>query len=188
MVLLVWFLACLCDLYGIGKTRATPYHSQGNGQCERFNRTMHDLLHTLPSELKCNWPDYIPQLIFNYNTTIHQSTGESPYMMFGQEPQLPVDFLLGWAQDPHGAGVGRWIQEHQMHLQVAFNCARERMKTVAQIQKKKHDSKVREDHLEEHQLVYIRAHSHQGRNKIQDAWSLVLDLRISPQMQVVQGG
>lgn len=165
----------LCDFHGIQKSRTTPYHPQGNGQCERFNRTMHDLLRTLPPELKGNWPDYLPQLVFNYNTTIHQSTGESPYMlMFGQEPQLPVDFLLGRVPEPEGAEISRWIQEHQNRLQVVFNCARERMNMAAQIRKEKHDAKVRDANLEQHQLVYLQDHSHQGRNKIQDAWSPVL--------------
>ncbi|KAJ8399436.1 hypothetical protein AAFF_G00411480 [Aldrovandia affinis] len=42
---------------------------------------------------------------FSYNTTIHQSTGESPYLlMFGQEPQLPIDFLLGRVRNPRKVG------------------------------------------------------------------------------------
>lgn len=165
----------LCHLYGIQKTRTTPYHPEGNGQCERFNRTLHNLLRTLPPEQKCRWPDYVSPLVFNYNTTTHQSTGESPhFLMFGQEPCLPVDFLLGHVPEPEAGTVCDWVKEHRRRLQVGFDCAKERMETAAMHRRDRHNQKVLSAPLDINQTVYLRDLSIRGRHKIQDAWSPTL--------------
>lgn len=165
----------LCVLYGIVKSRTTPYHPAGNGQCERFNRTLHNLLRALPVSRKRDWHCCLPQVLYAYNTTPHQSTGESPfYLMFGQEPRLPVDFLLGRVSEPVGGEVNEWIQEHQTRLQLAFEGARERIRLAAERRGKNHDRHVREAPLEVGQLVWLRDHSARGRHKIQDLWGPVV--------------
>lgn len=161
----------LCVLYGIEKSRTTPYHPAGNGQCERFNRTLHNLLRAFPSSRKRDWHTCLPQVLYAYNTTPHQSTGESPYyLMFGQEPRLPVNFLLGRVQDPLEGGIHEWVQEHQTRLQLAFEGARERLKVTAERRKKNYDCHVQDSPLEEGELVWMRDHGAKGRHKIQDLW------------------
>lgn len=162
----------LCGIYGIEKSRTTPYHPAGNGQCERFNRTLHNLLRTLPESRKRDWAACLPQVVFCYNTTPHQSTGESPHLlMFGQEPQLPVDFLLGRVREPVAGRVVDWIQEHQARLQTAFDGARDRLATAAAYRKQRHDKQVRDPPLAEGQSVYVRDLGVRGRHKIHDLWS-----------------
>lgn len=172
----------LCALYGVEKSRTTPYHPSGNGQCERFNRTLHDLLCTLPPSRKRDWAACLPQVVFSYNTTPHQSTGESPYyLMFGQEPQLPIDFLLGRVEEPRPGQVHDWVAEHQKRLRIAFDGARERLEAAAHRRKTRHDSTIREKPLTEGQQVLLRNHAVRGRNKIQDKWtSLIYKVLKSP--------
>ncbi|XP_076740530.1 uncharacterized protein LOC143418699 [Maylandia zebra] len=165
----------LCRFYGIEKSHTTPYHPAGNGQCERFNRTLHNLLRTLPVSRKRDWNVCLPQLLYCYNTTPHQATGETPFLlMFGQEPRLPVDFLLGRVPDPISGDVHEWIQEHQARLQVVHEGAKERLQLAADRRKRHHDKKVKEVPLNDGQLVFLRDLSGRGRCKIQDRWKPVV--------------
>lgn len=97
----------------------------------------------------------------------HHSTEESPFfLMFGQEPRLPVDFLLGRAQDPVEGEVHEWIYEHQTRLRLAFEGAKEWLRVAANRRKRAHDKQVRDVPFKEGQLVLLQDFSTCGRHKI----------------------
>lgn len=76
------------------------------------------------------------------------------YLMFGEESQLPVDFLLGRVQDPVPGEVQDWVVEHQARFRVAFEGAHKRLLAAADRRKERHDQQVRETPLLVGQLVY----------------------------------
>lgn len=162
-------MAELCRLYGVRKSRTTPYHPQGNPQCERFNRTIHDLLRSLPPDKKRKWPEHLPELVYAYNVTPHSSTGYSPYfMLFGTQPFLPVDALLG--REPDKDPESNWLSIHKERLQDAHARAREYAEKKAAERTLRHENDVYCPEIAIGQNVYLR-HRPAGRNKIQDAWA-----------------
>ncbi|XP_077944044.1 uncharacterized protein LOC144388217 [Gasterosteus aculeatus] len=86
-------------------------------------------------------PERTPDDIHNLQQAGHSGSPE--------EPRLPIDFLLARVQDPVSGGVHEWIQEHQARLQIAFDGARECMKTAAERRKTAHDQHLRGEPLKE---------------------------------------
>lgn len=165
-------IAELCRLYGVKKTRTTPHHPQGNPHCERFNRTLHDLLKSLPPEKKRRWPEHLSELVYAYNVTPHSTTGYSPYyLLFGIQPHLPIDALLG--QEPVTDSTSDWLKVHQERLRDAHVRAKEYAERKAEERMTQQEKKVYCPTVQIGEHVYLR-HRPPGRNKIQDAWSPVL--------------
>lgn len=161
----------LCNIYGIKKTRTCPYRPQGNAQCERFNRTLHDLLRSLTEDKKRKWPDYLPNLVFAYNCTIHATTKFSPYyLFFGREPKLIIDNLIDKEPCDFGEQSLRdWSKSHTERLETAFALTLENIKKAAAKRKDLFDRKVFNPDVEVGNTVLLKNHP-MGRAKIQDNW------------------
>ena len=85
----------LTELCGMKHMRCLPYTPQGNATCERMNQTLLDMLGTLEDTSKRQWRNHLGAMQYAYNTTIHSTTGFSPfYLMFGRKPRLVGDVVL----------------------------------------------------------------------------------------------
>ena len=94
--------------------------------------------------------------------------------MFGQQPHLPVDFLLGCVQDLVPGEVQNWVAEHRDRLRVACEDARGRLMAAAGRRKERRDQRARYAPLPVGQLVYLRDHGVRGQHKIQDLWNSMI--------------
>ncbi len=93
-------MARLKDLSGIQGSYMTPYHPQGNGQVERFSRTLLSMLRTLEDKEKEDWKESLTKVVHAYNCTKKEATGYAPYyLIFGQSPRLPINLLFGIKRD-----------------------------------------------------------------------------------------
>ena len=85
----------LCLFGGAHKTRTTPYHPESDGMVERFNRTLLMMLAMFAGKNRDDWDDLLPAVMMAYWSSVHESTGFSPYrLMFGEECTLPMDIGL----------------------------------------------------------------------------------------------
>ena len=54
----------LSKLCSIQRLQTSPYHPQGNGQCESMNKTILNMLKTLVQENKTSWKDHLNKLVY----------------------------------------------------------------------------------------------------------------------------
>ena len=136
----------LCKIAGVKKLHTTPYHPQGNGQYERFNSTLCNMLGTLSDEEKSDWKSYLGCMTHAYNRTKHASTTYSPYfLMFGRHPRLPIDVEFGLSKPNYkdNSSKSRYVQKLRRRLNYAFQKASKYSEQQAQKYKSSYDKSMK---------------------------------------------
>ena len=76
----------------------TAYHPQSQGQVERMNAIVSQMLRCLITDVPNlgRWREYLPTIEMVINSLPNRSTGYSPFfLMYGYHPVLPVELLKG---------------------------------------------------------------------------------------------
>ena len=162
----------LCRLGNIQKSRTTPYHPQGNGVCERFNRTLLNMLGTLPEEKKKDWKSSISSVTHAYNCTEHDVTGFSPFfLMYGRHPRLPIDVIFGF--DPGNEGTSDYktfVKSLKDRLSQAYKIAKDQTAKRQKYQKDNYDKKQCGGRLQKGDRVLVRKVGFKTKHKIANYW------------------
>ena len=129
---------------------STAEHPQTDGQTERVNQVLEDMLRAYVSKRQSNWEDYLPILEFAYNSSKHVTTGFSPFMlMYGFQPRSPV--TVGLANEKIQQ-VKDFLQNHMDILRVA----RQNVRQTQDRYKKFADAHRRSLTFQEGDQVFLR--------------------------------
>ena len=81
---------------GTRLSMSTAYHPQSDGQTERMNRTIEDMLRAYVNNQGDDWDEHLVAAEMAINNSVQASTGYTPYYLtYGQHPRMPIEGATG---------------------------------------------------------------------------------------------
>ena len=145
----------ICELFQINKTRTTPYRPCSNGQIERMNRTLLQMIRCFLKDDQTDWDLQLPQLAGAMRSSVNRSTGFSAnMMMLGREVSLPSDLYVPNPK-PAPTNPSTFVSGLQDTLHRVHQAARQNLRVAQAYQKASYDEKTRSQHYKVGDLVYV---------------------------------
>ena len=132
---------------------STAYHPQTDGQTERVNQVVEDMLRACVMMKPTQWEDYLHLVEFAYNNGYHSSTQMSPFeVMYGRKFRTPASW--GGPEDKLMLGLEMLKEMEKMVKKVRSNlkATQDRQKNFADRKRK-----FKEYQVGDHVYVRIRA-------------------------------
>jgi len=113
---------------------STAFHPETDGQAERHNRTLQEMLRAfVDASQQDTWDTLLVPLEFAYNSSLNKVTGYTPfYLLYGQQPFVPATLLS--PQDSSAPAVDDFLQSITDTLAKArhhLNTAQQKMQDQA---------------------------------------------------------
>ncbi len=120
------FWVALCNVLGTKQAMSTAFHPQTDGQTERVNRILEDMLRHYVSPTQDDWDLYLSLVEFAYNNAWQESIQTTPFMLnYGQHPLTPLNIGISRCHVPAAKdlvqSMSSIMQEAKKHLLAAQN-------------------------------------------------------------------
>ena len=170
------FFRELCKIWDIKQCFSTAYHPQSNGQAERMNRVVEDLIRHYVSPTQDDWDEHLPQIEFAINNAHHEGLKSTPfYMSYRRHPSTPLTVQLPTRSMSHPPErempkLHKFTQDQLVFLTRARRC----LQAAQDRQKYYYDKNVRPVSFAVGQKVLLSTKNinlkHPGSNKLLPRW------------------
>ena len=167
----------LHKLLGVKLTMSTAYHPQTDGQTERMNRILEDMLRHFINSHHDDWDQFLAPAEFAINNAVNSSVQNTPFMLnYGRHPWLPIN-MVGHLRD-----AKLWKTEEKVpaanvfidNIQKSITLARQSMLQAQNRQAKLATQRARPHSFEPDQRVLLSSKNirlrSDGTPKLQPRW------------------
>ena len=136
----------MCRMLEIKKSRTSPRNPKGNGQSERFNRTLLRMIKAYLRGSQKDWDLHLGCLAGAYRATPNEATKLTPnLLMMGREVRLPAELVFGSIENYQNQEItsyGEYVDSLRERMQHAHDVARKHLDHAAQRSRDIYDTKV----------------------------------------------
>ena len=127
------FWRCLFKQMGTTLMMSTAFHPQTDGQTERANRTLEEMLRSFVAFDQKDWDTHLVAAEIAFNNSVHASTGFTPFFLnSGQHVHLPLDLAAQSIQSSSNPTA----DERLASLRAALQTAKQHIAAAQQKQSK----------------------------------------------------
>nr|AAV31274.1 putative polyprotein [Oryza sativa Japonica Group]AAV31378.1 putative polyprotein [Oryza sativa Japonica Group] len=135
---------------------STAYHPQTDGQTERVNQILEDMLRACALDFGGSWDKNLPYAEFSYNNSYQASIQMAPYeALYGRKCRTPLLWDQTGERQVFGTDILREAEEKVKIIQERLRVAQSRHKSYA-------DNRRRDLSFEEGDYVYLRVTPFRG--------------------------
>ena len=118
--------------FGTNLNYSTTYHPESDGQTERVNRVIEDMLRMYVMDKPSKWEDYLHLVEFAYNNGYHASLKMSPFeALYGRKCNTPVSWDNPADRVVVGPELLKEMEDQMIKIKQNLKAAQDRQKSYA---------------------------------------------------------
>ncbi len=150
-------------MFGTKLCLTTAFHPQSDGQTERMNRTLEEMLRHYVSPNHTDWDSHLPQLEFAFNNSLHAASKHTPFFLnTGQHPLTPLGDIAETTNPAARKLVEDWSTRVSRAIEY-LHAARNRLKQNADASRRDVQFKVGDNVLLNSKHITLK---HPGATKL----------------------